>query len=116
MSFTIHQKLIFAARGRNLRLVEERIAEGADIDYQDPQHGSALIAAINNNDVRLIQFLIEKGINVNLQVNRGVVPLEVALHHASDDVVRLLAWSGAKLSSRARSHWKERLRQCLANS
>ena len=52
MSFTIHQKLIFAARGRNLRLVEERIAEGADIDFLRICARVELVAAFCDPPVR----------------------------------------------------------------
>ncbi|MBF7074440.1 hypothetical protein ISG33_13620 [Glaciecola sp. MH2013] len=43
----------------------------------------------------------------------GNVPLKMALHHASDEVVRLLAWSGAKVKNKHRPHWKARLECCL---
>jgi ankyrin repeat protein len=116
MAFTINQKIIFASRGRNLELVNERICEGGDINYQDPKHGSALVAAINNNDENMVQFLIDNGANVNAENSHGVVPLEVALHHSSDEIVRKLSWSGAKLKSRSRPHWKERLESCLSDN
>ena len=113
MSSNIDQKLIFAVRGRNLELVKERLAEGGNINHQDPKHGSALIAAINNDDVSLIQYLIENGVDVNAENKYGVVPIEVALHHSTDEVVRLLAWSGARVKSKVRPHWQERLESCL---
>jgi ankyrin repeat protein len=115
MTFTIDQKIIFAVRGKNLDLVKERISEGGDVNHQDPKHGSALIAAINNNDHDMIQYLIDNGANVNAENSHGIVPLEIALHHSSDEVVRKLSWSGAKLKSKTRPHWKERLESCLSN-
>jgi ankyrin repeat protein len=72
-----------------------------------------LVAAINNNDVDMLKYLVENGANVNAENSGGVVPLEIALHHSTDEIVRLLSWSGAKLKSRCRPHWKERLQACL---
>jgi ankyrin repeat protein len=115
MAFTINQKVIFAVRGKNLELLKERISEGGDVNHQDPEHGSPLVAAINNEDEAILQYLIENGANVNAENSHGIVPLETALHHSSDEVVRKLSWLGAKLNSRARPHWKERLEACLKN-
>lgn len=113
MAFTLDQQIIFAVRARNIELVRERINAGGDPNFQDPQHGSALVAAINNEDEDILQFLIESGVNVNAENLHGIVPLEVALHHANNTIVRKLSWSGAKLNSRSRPHWKERLETCL---
>ena len=113
MVFTINQKVIFAVRGGNLELLKERINDGGDINHQDPTHGSALAAAINNEDEVILQYLIESGVNVNAENSHGIVPLEIALHQSSDWVVRKLSSSGAKLKSRARPHWKKRLLACL---
>jgi ankyrin repeat protein len=113
MTFSLDQQVIFAVRARNLDLVKVRIEAGGDINYQDPKHGSALVSAINNEDEAILQFLIESGVNVNAENPHGIVPLEVALHHANNSIVRKLSWSGAKLSSRSRPHWKERLGACL---
>ena len=115
MAFTINQKVIFAVRGRNLDLLKERISKGGDINYQDPEHGSALITAIKNEDETILQYLLENGVNVNTENSHGIVPLEVALHQSNDDIVKKLSWSGAKLNSRSRPHWKERLEACLKN-
>ena len=63
-----------------------------------------------------LRFLIENGVNVNAENAYGIVPLEVALNHAGCSIVRKLAWSGAKLNSKSRPHWKERLEVCLKGS
>ncbi|WP_462160143.1 ankyrin repeat domain-containing protein [Pseudoalteromonas sp. GB56] len=110
------QKVIFAARGCNLELLKERIACGGNINYQDTKYGSALISAINNSDFPMVLFLIENGADVNAENAYGIVPLEVALQQSTDEIVRILAWSGARLKSRSRPHWRERLELCLRNS
>ncbi len=115
MSFTIHQEVIFAVKGKNLELVKQRLFAGGDINYRDNKYGSALSEAINGGDEEIVQYLIDSGANVNLENSSGIVPLELALHHASDDIVRKLSWSGAKINSRCRPHWKQRLKLCLEN-
>ncbi len=109
MELTLDKLLIFAVRNGNLELVKERIEAGADVNYQDPQAGSALGAAIHNDDVSLAQYLLEAGADANLPNEHGTVPLELALHHAGDNMVRKLAWFGGKITSRCRPHWRERL-------
>ncbi len=113
MLLTIHQEVIFAARGKNLELLKQRLSAGGNINYLDDKYGSALSEAINGGDDEIIQYLIDNGANVNLENSNGIVPLELALHHASGDIVRKLSWSGAKIKGRCRPHWKERLESCL---
>jgi len=115
MAFTLDQLVIFAVRAKNLELLRERVSAGGNINHQDPIHGSALVAAINNNDLEAIKFLIERGVDVNADNSDWVSPLEISLHHADDEVVRLLAWSGAKLKQKSRPHWKDRLAKCLGS-
>tara|TARA_B100000965_G_scaffold380301_1_gene376742 strand:+ start:1344 stop:1703 length:360 start_codon:yes stop_codon:yes gene_type:complete len=109
-------KITFCRSWKKPRISKrERIAAGGNLNYQDASHGSALVAAINNNDVTMIQYLIDHGADVNAENTHGIVPIEIALHHATDEVVRLLAWSGAKLHSRSRPHWRKRLEECLSS-
>ncbi len=79
---------------RNLELLEGRVKIGGELNYQDPEYGSALMFAINNNNnynVGIIQFLIDSGVNLSAQNEHGIVPLEVVLHHSSESVLRLLS-------------------------
>jgi len=116
MSFNIHQKVIFAVRSGNLDLVKERVFTGGDVNYQDAVHGSALVIAINNNDEVLVKWLIDNGADVNLSNEHEVGPLEVALHSIpKPSIVKLLAWSGAKLNKKSRHYYSQRLEECLKN-
>ncbi len=114
MELTLDKLLIFAVRSGNFELVKKRIEAGANINYQDKQVGSALGAAIHNDDVSLAHYLLEAGADANLPNDHGIVPLELALHHAGDSMVRKLAWFGGKVTSRCRPHWRERLEVCSA--
>ncbi len=113
MSITLDQKVIFAARSGNLDLLKERVALGGSVNVYDPKHGSALIEAIRHDHKDITSFLIEKGADVNYEHHDGIGPLEVALRHPKPEIVKLLAWSGAKLKKKSREYYGERLEQCL---
>ena len=115
MSITLDQKVIFAARSGNLELLKERIALGGSVNIYDPKHGSALIAAIGKGHKEIISCLIENGADVNYEHHDGIGPLEVALRHPNPEIVKLLAWSGAKLKRKTREFYGERLEECLKN-
>ncbi len=115
MCFTIDQKVIFAARSGNIDLLKERVSFGGSVNLYDPNHGSALIAAICNEHKEIISWLIANGADVNFEHRHGIGPLEVALHHPNPEIVKILAWSGAKLKKKSRSIYGERLEECLKN-
>ena len=115
MSITPDQKVIFAARGGNLELLKERIALGGSVNLYDPVHGSALTAAIVNSHKKIISCLIENGADVNYEHYDGRGPLEVALRHPKPEIVKLIAWSGAKLKKKTREFYGQRLEGCLKN-
>ena len=114
MSITLDQKVIFAARSGNLELLKERILLGGSVYLNDPKHGSALIAAIGSNRHKeIISCLIENGADVNYEHHHGIGPLEVALSHPNPEIIKLLAWSGAKLKKKTREYYHQRLEESL---
>jgi ankyrin repeat protein len=110
---TVHQLAIFAARSGDLALLAQIAEEGADLNYQDPKHGSALSAAIHAAKVETVQFLIEHGVNVNVKYSDSLGPLEQALHNPNPNIVYLLVCAGAKLTRTSRPHYRNRLTECL---
>ncbi len=113
MSFNIHQKVIFAVRSGNLELIKERVESGGDVNYQDDQHGSALVAAIHSGNERVLAWLIENGADVTATNERDIGFLEVALRDPNPVIVRQLAWAGAKLNKKSREYYGQRLEECL---
>jgi len=114
MSFTIDQLVIFAARGSNLALLEERVQAGGDVNYVDPKHGSALTEAIRQGNLDVLDWLISNGVDVNVQYHDDIGPLEVALRTLVPEVVYRLVCAGAKLRKKTRPQYRERLEQCIA--
>ncbi len=113
MNITLNQKVIFATRSGNLELLKERVALGGSIHLYDPKHGSALIEAIRCEHKEIISWLVENGVDVNFEHYHGIGPLEVALRNPNPEIVKLLAWSGAKLKRKSREYYGKRLEKCL---
>ena len=109
---TLDELLIFAARGGNVVLVSERVEAGADPNYRDDRHGSALLEAVRGGHVAVVQALLAHGADPNQAVWRGDGPLELALHYGHDDVVAVLL----QAQTRLRPHSTAKYRQLLAES
>ncbi len=116
MSFTVDQLVIFAARSGNLPLLIERVRAGGDINYLDPEHGSALSEAIRSRDLDVLDWLIASGVDVNARHHDAIGPLEIALHNPAPEVVYRLVCAGAKLTRTARPYYRQRLDKCLAQT
>ena len=111
--FTIHQLLIFAARSGNLEVMSERIAAGADVSYQDEQHGSALFVAIASHHASAVEFLIARGVDVHMTDSRGQGALEHALRFQDDAISSVLVRAGARLQPHALPHFRDMLAEHL---
>ena len=116
MDPTADQLVIFAVRGGDLALVQERIAAGGRINAVDATHGSALSEAVRRADLQILDWLIENGADVNAKYGDGIGPLEIALRDPNPDVVRRLLYAGAVLARTARPYYRERLEACLRDS
>lgn len=107
--FTIHQLLIFAARGGNLEVMRERLSAGADVSYVDEYHGSALFAAIVGRHVTAAEFLIANGADLQVTDAHGQGPLEYSLRYGNDDITAALLRAKARLQPHALSRFRELL-------
>jgi ankyrin repeat protein len=111
--FNIHQLLIFAARAGNLELMSERIAAGADVSYQDEQHGSALFVAIASHHASAVDLLLSHGVDVHMTDSYAQGALEYALRFQDDAIASALLRSGASLQPHALPHFKDTLTEHL---
>lgn len=79
----------------------------------DPNYGAPLMAAIRNDRVAAVEWLLANGADVNAKYGDQIGPLEVALYHPNPEVVGLLLRAGARLRKKARPYYAVRLKNCL---
>lgn len=72
------------------------LKQGAKVDYKS-EDGTALIAAINNNNKNIVDLLIQYGSNIDLKHIWGITPLEYAYYKALDEMVKAFIEVGASL-------------------
>ncbi|TRZ05800.1 hypothetical protein HGM15179_021307 [Zosterops borbonicus] len=79
----LHPGLVLsrAAQGRNLPLMAEALAHGADINWVNDEDESKtpLIQAVSGGSLIACEFLLQNGADVNQRDSRGRAPL----HHAT---------------------------------
>jgi len=75
-----------------MRNVEQMIKSGGDINALDSNGESGLFNAVDIRDVELISFLLENGIDPNIQNPRGQTVLEMLVYDAMEyvDIIKLL--------------------------
>ncbi len=71
---------------------------------QSVKAASALIEAINQDDIKKVETLIQQGANVNARYNTHGTVLMVATEHGNIEIVKLLLKNGASLTSRHFGH------------
>lgn len=68
---SLNESLFLAALKGNVSIIRILLAIGADVNYVKKPLGSALHIAAHDNDISMVEFLIESGINVNLKDSYG---------------------------------------------
>lgn len=79
--------------------VDHLLGQGMDINRRDGSGSTLLIVAIENNDVKMVKHLIDKGADPNMPRQRdGYVPIVVAktAPKPNAELIELLKASGAK--------------------
>jgi hypothetical protein len=76
--------------------------------------GSSLLKAIYNSNLEILDWLIARGIDVNIEHHDGIGPLEIALIHPVPEVVYRLVCAGAKLKKKTEPNYRECLEECIA--
>ncbi|MFB4471615.1 M48 family metallopeptidase [Oceanobacillus caeni] len=88
--------IIEALINEDLGLLQELVAEGADIDEKDSDDFTALQYAVIWGDIEATQWLIENGADVNTTDSWGSTPLMNAVYSdAGVEIVNLLLENGA---------------------
>lgn len=89
-----------AAREWNINRLKELIEEGVDINAVDRNGFTALHIAVNNNDTKLVDFLINlKNVNLNLADSNGNSPLYYACLNGNETIAGMLFFKDALLET-----------------
>lgn len=68
-----------AVKSGNTEAVKNILASGVDVNAKDPQLGNtALIYAALNGDIKMVELLLEKGANPNVQNQKGKTAFDAA--------------------------------------
>ncbi|WP_264686539.1 ankyrin repeat domain-containing protein [Wolbachia endosymbiont (group B) of Rhopobota naevana] len=83
----LDQGLLINARGGNLDKVKDLIAQGANLETKD---NTPLHNACNNDRLKVVEYLIEKGASLKAKNKDGKIPLELAEQKGYTDIVEIL--------------------------
>ncbi len=78
MTNNLNDALLNAAKTRNLSLVKELIAEGANVHHKNFDGESALHIAASLGDLQMVRYLLTQRANVNARTRKNWLPI----HHA----------------------------------
>ncbi len=94
-----NKMLLRGVRDGDIKLVQEALDKGANIDAQDPHEGwSALMIAIDENKESIAKLLLDKGAKVNLQPSGNNSALSLAAMNNNTDITNLLLDKGANIN------------------
>ena len=92
-------ELITSIYLNDIKNIKEALENGADVYFQDEQSGmSPLHVAILQNNRDIVELLLEKGADVNLQNNSGDTPLHFAIAGENVELCNLLLNAGADVN------------------
>lgn len=86
-----------------LDAVSHLIGRGADLNYQDNQGRTALMAAAENGRLEIVKLLISKNPQVNTKDKEGKTALILALQNGHLDVIEALVKGGADVDTKDNS-------------
>ena len=89
--------LIYAASKGYIKIIEQLLRKGANINANNNYGNTALIIATQNNYINIVNLLVKRGANLDFQNNTGNTALIIATQNNYINIVNLLVESGANL-------------------
>ena len=84
----------------NRKIVALLVDHGADINYSDANHGTALIAAVHrSSDISILEFLLENGADTNARGGNHGTALIAAASKYNVTAIELLVDAGADINA-----------------
>lgn len=90
-----NQEFFLACKYGNDTLVEQLINDGIDINLQNKYGQTALLLALEEEQLSLAEMLINKGANVNIATNDGITALMLAAYCGKLEIITNLINKGA---------------------
>lgn len=85
---------------RKSTTIELLLDAGADIDATDGNNGTALLRAVESNNIPIVKTLLKHGANTNIKTSSGSTPLTLAVLFFNTRIVELLVNAGADVNAR----------------
>ncbi|KAL6538694.1 hypothetical protein OROGR_012682 [Orobanche gracilis] len=89
-------KLMYLVNAGDLDGIKELLDSGADVNFRDIDHRTALHVAACQGYYDVAQLLLENGTEVDPKDRWGSTPLADAMHYKNHDMIKLLEKYGAK--------------------
>ena len=106
--------LFNAADKGNLEIVRALVEANADLEAQNVHGSSPLHAAISGNRLEVVQYLLQKGANLESNKNGGTALMTAALMTRTE-IVRVLIKAGADVNARSSINQTALITVCGAN-
>ncbi len=95
--FNLDDALRYAVQKGQIERIEELLKHNADINQQDVDGRTLLMDAIASEQLEMVRYLVQNGIEVNVH-DRYDSALSLAIDHEKPEIVELLLQNGASIS------------------
>lgn len=79
-----------AIKSGNIDLVEKSLNSGMSPDAKDANTDTALIVASRLGKTEIVKLLVQKGADINMKNNQGLIPMRAAAVAEHNEIVRIL--------------------------
>ncbi len=101
VKLTLAQEIHEAVQQGDLERVRKLVEENAEwIHHRTTEGDTPLYSCAAYGHIKIAEFLIEKGANINVQNNQGWTPLSVASFNGHFEIVELLLKHGADVNAK----------------
>ncbi|KAJ5496476.1 hypothetical protein N7463_008463 [Penicillium fimorum] len=91
------ENFIAAVKASQHQLVQTFLSKGADVNYQNTEGQTALMAAATSGHEPITRLLLEYGAKIDTRAVKGETALAIAAARGYDRIVRILIASGARV-------------------
>jgi hypothetical protein len=97
MTRSFDDALFAATKNRNINLLRQLVADGADVNHQNFNGETALHIAASIGNIQIVQYLIGQGANINARTGTQWMPIHHAMRFDRANVANYLISRNASL-------------------